>query len=248
MLPTDYDPNGSYPLVTLLHGYTASAAIQDTYFGLSAEVDERQFILVLPDGLQDGLNNRYWNATPFCCGFNTERPDDVAYLTGLLDEAQTRYAVDASRVYFIGHSNGGFMSYTMACELGDRIAGIASLAGSTFVDDADCNDTGNVSVLQIHGTLDATIAYLGSVNQYPGAAEVMDRWVARNGCDATSTNAPSFDLEPAILGDETTVERWMNCEDDADVTFWTITGGSHVPTLTDFSTRVLDHLFARSKP
>ena len=44
--------------------------------------------------------------------------------------------VDPQRIYVVGHSNGGFMSYRLACTRADRIAAIVSLAGATFATSA----------------------------------------------------------------------------------------------------------------
>lgn len=40
--------------------------------------------------------------------------------------------VDRSRVYFVGHDNGGFMAYRLACDHSDKIAAIAVLSAATF--------------------------------------------------------------------------------------------------------------------
>ena len=166
--PPEHDGVTELPIVFLLHGYGASATVQDAYFMASAEARRSGYYLVLPDGTMDASGRRFWNATPACCDFAPTGVDDVAYLTGLLDEAVAALPIDEDRVYFIGHSNGGFMSYRMACELSDRIAAIVSLAGSDFIGDMDCVPTQPVSVLQVHGDMDETIGYAGTAG-YPSA-------------------------------------------------------------------------------
>jgi polyhydroxybutyrate depolymerase len=251
ILPDAYDRTQSWPLVVLLHGYTATGPLQDAYFGLSRRGDERGFITVLPNGTQDGAGNRFWNATDACCNFGGSSVDDVQYLSDLLAEAKERLAVDADRVYFMGHSNGGFMSYRMACELGSEIAAIASLAGSAFDDAQDCAENGQVGVLQIHGDADETVLYDGGEfagNAYPGAREVAERWAARNGCDAQAQTGEAADLDKDVDGAESDVEQWGGCEADRRVELWSIRGGGHIPSLSDdFTDRVLDFLFAHSR-
>src|SRR5690606_23332723 len=110
VIPSDWTSEGSYPVVVLLHGYSATSRIQNIYFRTSALVDELQYVLVLPDGLEDSAGNQYWNATDWCCDFGDVGPDDSRYLSELAEEVVQRYAGDPRRVYFMGHSNGGFMS------------------------------------------------------------------------------------------------------------------------------------------
>lgn len=246
VLPDDYDTSRSWPLVILLHGYTATNTIQDAYFGLSRRSTERGFITVLPNGTRDSGGNRFWNATDACCDFGNSGVDDVQYLTDLVGEAKERLAVDESRVYFMGHSNGGFMSYRMACELGSEIAAIASLAGAAFADGQDCTEDGQVGVLQIHGDADATVFYEGGEffgNPYPGAPDVAERWATRNNCGQPQSGEP-LDLDKGIAGSETDVELWHECDGERRVELWTIRNGGHIPSLSDdFTDHVLDFLF-----
>ena len=96
--------------------------------------EARGFLYCYPDGTIDRWGNRFWNATDACCDFGNTGVDDAGYLRGVIEEIARRFAVDRKRVYLIGHSNGGFMAYRMACQSADLIAGIASLAGTTFLE------------------------------------------------------------------------------------------------------------------
>ena len=243
--PRAHDGTTPLPAVILLHGYSASSSVQDLYFGLTRNASLEGFYVVLPDGMTDGAGNQFWNATPACCNFGGSSVDDVAYLTALIDELES--LVPVSDVYLIGHSNGGFMSYRMACERAERITGIVSLAGSDFLGDSDCVPDRPVSVLQIHGSLDGTIPIDGMAGAYPSATDVVARWASRNGCEPTSATGDALDLESEIAGAESEVERYdAGC--DAHSELWTIVGGSHVPTLTtEFTPTVLDWLRSQAR-
>lgn len=236
------------PLVVLLHGFTASAALQDFYFGLSRRVTERGFVLLLPDGTVNSDGNRFWNATDACCDFERSGVDDVAYLLGLLDELEAAVSIDATRVYFVGHSNGGFMAHRLACDAADRITAIVSLAGSTWADESRCTPARPVSLLQIHGTSDDTIPYAGTAFGYPGAVELVERFARRDACDlgAAEDGAP-LDVDQRVDGSETTVRSYRaGCAAGTEATLWTIEGGSHIPDLdTSFAPLLLDWLLAR---
>lgn len=253
-VPATYDSATPAPLLILLHGYTASGAIQNGYFGLESVALESGFVYAYPDGTIDSTGERFWNATDACCdGFGTG-VDDSSYLIGLVDEITTRVNIDPKRIYFAGHSNGGFMSYRMACDYPDRVAAIVSLAGAMYLDDASCAASSPVSVLQIHGTLDGTVPYDGG-ELYPGhdvpsASTSVADWAARNGCDASSTDTgETLDLESALVGDETTVRGHANCTAGYDAQLATIEGGSHVPGLTPaFSQKLVAFLLTHPKP
>jgi poly(3-hydroxybutyrate) depolymerase len=130
------------------------------------------------------------------------------------------------------------MSYRMACELGDRVAGIASLAGSMTAEPDLCPDTGRVHVLQIHGTEDDSVLY-------SAAEPSADFWAQRDGCGEPSAGE-NRDLVIA-RGDETEVLIW-DCPDDAQVELWSIVGDGHLPSVNqDFSRQMLSWLFERPR-
>lgn len=246
IVPASYDPEVPAPLLILLHGYSANAQAQDLYFGLRQKTRARGMLLVLPDGTVDGVGNQFWNATPACCDFGATGVDDVAYITGLINEMKSFYNVDAGRVYLMGHSNGGFMSYRMACDAADEITAIASLAGSTFMDATRCEPSRPISVLQIHGTRDATIAYGGVAGRFPPAQDTVARFAMRAGCTASETSAP-LDVDSSIDGEETTVDVWSGCNDGLSAELWSIQEGVHIPPLQRTATDgILDWLLSHS--
>ena len=104
--------------------------------------DQEGFLYLHPDGTTDCLGDPFWNATDACCNFCGSSVDDVAFLSAVLDAIEAQFTVDPRRIFLIGHSNGGFMSYRMACEHADRVAAIASLAGATWFDPLDCGPSG----------------------------------------------------------------------------------------------------------
>ena len=246
-LPAAYDARESWPLVILLHGYRATGAVQDAYLGVSKRVDSDGFVLVIPDGTRSTAGFQFWNATEFCCDFEGQNPDDASYIRGLVNEAKLRFSIDERRVYLLGHSNGGFMAYHMACEAGDIITAIASLAGTTFVSDESCRGTGPVSVLQIHGTADGTIVYEGN-RYYPGAVETVERWRTRNRCGEFEDKRP-LGLVSSLAGEETAVRSAAGCDEDTTVELWTVEGGSHVPFFQPaFMEQTLQFLLRHQKP
>ncbi len=253
-VPTSYDEATAVPLVVLLHGYSASGDGQEAYFQLQPLAEERGFLYVHPDGLKDPTGNQFWNATDACCQFASARVDDSAYLMSVIDHVEATYNVDPRRIFVLGHSNGGFMSYRMACDHADKIAAIASLAGATFADPAACRPSEPVSVLQIHGTADKTISYTGASiagHAYPAAANTVATWAAYDGCTATAPidAGGHLDLEGGIDGAETSVATFAGCPTGVDVELWTMGGAPHIPSINAaFAPDVIDFLLAHPKP
>ena len=250
-VPSSYSSKSAAPLVIALHGYGSSGNQQETYMNFKAVAEQRGFILVSPDGTVDATGKQFWNATEVCCNFFSDVDDD-AYLISMLDDIETKYSIDRKRIYFFGHSNGGFMSYRMACKHSDRIAAIASLAGATFLNSSDCAAKDPVSVLQVHGTSDATILYNGGAilgKQYPSATASATQWATFNGCSNNSVpRADKLDLVNNIAGSETSISSWNSCRNGTEVELWTLDQGSHTPALsTTFAGRVYDFLASHPK-
>lgn len=249
--PTLIPPSEGLPLIVVLHGYGANGGLQQRYFRLGERVSEG-FVVLAPNGTVDAGGSRFWNATDACCDFGQTGVDDVGYLLGLLDEVEASVAIDPDRIVLVGHSNGGFMSYRLACEAPDRIAGIASLAGVSFEDaDSACGATEPVSVLQIHGTADSTIPYEGGqIRNFPpvlpSARDSVAWWADLAGCGATRDDGP-VDYDATQAGPDSTRTTWTDCGDH-DMQLWTIEDGVHIPMLTPtFDDDLLGWLLAQRR-
>jgi polyhydroxybutyrate depolymerase len=229
----------------LLHGYGANGQIQDAYLGVSALRDALGFVVVIPEGTFNSQNKRFWNATPACCDFEAQGPDDVAYLRGVVAEVAATHAIDRARVFVLGHSNGGYMAYRLACEAADVFAAVASIAGATFLDAAACGPSRPVSVLQVHGTRDEVILYGGDMaagfgrEGYPSAVTSVARHAALNGCSAETVTGDPLDLDTGIDGAESTPLTHTACPAGVDAALWTIEGGTHVPALAGAGTQAI---------
>ena len=233
-LPDGYDGNTPIPLVMVLHGFTGNAGWTDNRFGISKRVNADDIAVVLPNGTRDPEDQSFWNATEFCCNFHGSTVDDVAYLNSLVEDAAEHMEVDG--VYLIGLSNGGFMSYRMACESMPGLRAIAAVAGTSFEDPTRCDGARPISILHIHGTSDGTIRYGGGGRRggasYPGAEETVHRWASRAGCDmAAAETMASMDLIEGLPDEETDVTRYHSgCDHGLLMELWTIENGPHVPT------------------
>ena len=239
----------------MLHGYGASGEIEEAYLGLTATTDARGMLYVHPDGTENPLGKRFWNATDACCAPEGSTVDDSAYLSAVIARAKADYNVDPRRVFIVGHSNGGFMAYRMACDHADDVAAIVSIEGATFADPALCRPSQPVSALEVHGTADETILYGGGSTRgggrpYPGAVGTVEAWARLGGCStAPDDPAPSPRVIENDLAPASVASYSAGCAPGGHAELWTQPGGVHIPTWSPtFKEQIIDFLLAHPKP
>ncbi len=221
-LPNGYDANTPTPLVLNLHGYSSNNLQQEYYTGFNQVSDINNFIVVYPNGTFDNEGFRYWNS-----GFISSGVDDVGFLSALIDTLANQYNIETTQVYSTGMSNGGFMSYRLACELEDKIAAIASVTGAFPYEIANtCQNTRPVSVMQISGTADPTVNYNGVAGSYYSAEGGIDYWAQKNN---TLLVPKSVDLEDISTQDNCTTTHFYYGEGDngTEVELYRVNGGEH---------------------
>ncbi len=250
LVPDGYDDTKAYPLLVMLHGYQTSGLVEDKYQHLEEPALARGMLYARPDGTFDASGARFWNDWTGAHAGATV--DDVGYLTKLVADIRAAYHVDDKRIFFTGHSNGGAMTYRMACERADTIAAISILAGDMPVDTSVCKPSAPVTLLDTHGDKDTAVPYDGSA-KWLGAKACSDFWAARAGCKASAPAAP-LDLVTDQPGAESTVLRWSGCSGGA-IELWTVVGAGHIPSFatptganTSWAERMLDFLLAHPKP
>jgi polyhydroxybutyrate depolymerase len=222
-VPAAYTGNTAVPLVFNLHGYTSNNLEQLFYADFRPIADTANFLIVLPNGTLDAQGNRFWNTF-----LGNSNVDDVGFMRDLLNYLQTNYNIDANRVYSTGMSNGGFLSYSLACEMNDRITAIASVTGSMIQSRLNaCNPQRPVPVMEIHGTADNTVPYNGLPNAtFVSIPSLVNAWVGFNNCDPTPTitQVPNTNTT-----DGCTAERqlYSGGEKGSTVEHYKINGGGH---------------------
>src|SRR5688572_5552903 len=118
------------PLLVFLHGLGDSGQELAHALALDDMAAAGGFAYMAPDGKLDNAGRRFWNATDSCCNFEGQEVDHVDELRRWIEEALHDPRLDARRVYLVGFSNGGFLAYRAACEIGHLLSGIVSIAGA----------------------------------------------------------------------------------------------------------------------
>ncbi|MEO6038189.1 MAG: PHB depolymerase family esterase [Saprospiraceae bacterium] len=222
-VPAVYNPAIAVPLVINLHGYTSNNLAQELYGDFRPIADTANFLIVHPNGTVDGQGNRFWNTFG-----GPSTVDDVGFIANLIDSLRAVYNLDPNRIYATGMSNGGFMSYALACELNDRIAAIASVTGSMIGPNlAACHPARPVPVMEIHGTADNTVPYNGSVaSGFTPIPTLVAAWVNFNHCNPSPTVTQVPNINTA---DGCTAEHSVYTGGDlgSTVEHYKIIGGGH---------------------
>ena len=200
---------GAAPLVVMLHGGFGNGAQAEHSYHWDTEADKGHFLVAYPDG-----QGRAWNAGG-CCGNPAQSNlDDVGFITAMVGAIEQQLTIDPARVYVTGMSNGAMMSLRLACET-DIFAAIAPVAGTMVT---DCSRARPTSVLQIHGTADASVPYNGGPGKSlkidgtprvdgPPVPVVNAAWRAIDACGPpASTTAGPVTTETAGCPDGRTVE------------------------------------------
>ena len=252
-VPSSYDSNTPAPLIISLHGFTLNPDSHERLIPLKPLSDSKGFIYVTPLGTAGSNGQTFWNALPECCDNTNSNRDDSGFFRRLILSIQEKLNIDPKRIHMVGHSNGGMMSYRMACEHSDLIASIASLAGATFKDTGDCIPSEPVSILQIHGTNDGVVAYNGGT--FISATGNIETWRTYNQCGSLETDDhKTLDLDLRVLGIDTTITRVNDCPPGIGLELWSIAGGSHSPSASQngnesqLAASLIDWLYAHPKP
>ena len=218
LVPENYDPTKPIPLVFNFHGLGSNAFQQQLYSNMNGTAEANNFMVVYPEGVDNAFN---------AGGELDTGIDDVAFTSAMIDTLAAQYNINLRRIYSCGMSNGGFMSYRLACELGDRIAAIASITGGmipTFT--PTCDPERPVPIMQVHGTADDVVFFEGRPFVNDPIDTTVAFWASINRCSSIGDTMIVDDIDPS---DSTTAIRidFADCADGSGVVYYVIDGGGH---------------------
>jgi polyhydroxybutyrate depolymerase len=176
------------PLVIMLHGAVGTGQQAESAYGWNAKADAGHFVVVYPDGYR-----RTWNAGGCCGPAQSAGVDDVGFITALVKTISAELPIDQSRIYATGMSNGGLLSYRLACDT-QLFAAIGPVAATML---GSCPSPAPTSVIHIHGLADESIPYRGGDSSsaqkvdWPPVPNAIARWRAADKCSAPSTSRSS---------------------------------------------------------
>lgn len=240
-VPNSYDGETQMPVVIMFHGGggTANSAMRETDWAGKAE--REGFIAVFPEATppdptkpsQFGKNGQAWNDGSGHFHSGEKDIPDVAFINAMLDNIIALFAVDDRRIYATGFSNGASMAFRVGVELSSRIAAIAPVAGTLWIEQPKLDRP--VSLYYITGDADPLNPLAGGIPRLnPGSAlwedfskkpkppvsEQINTWVSILNCEDVPETAP------ALPGFTTLI--YTGGSADTEVRFTTIKNHGHI--------------------
>ncbi len=215
-VPKNYRPDRPTPLVISLHGYAEWPAHQMEISRWNRLAKEDHFLVVYPCGTGFPL---HWRT-----GGQAGAAEDVQFISDLIDQLEKDYNIDAARIYANGLSNGGGMSFVLACKLSERIAAFGGVSGAYLLPWEDCPPARPVPAIIFHGTQDPVVPFGGGPSKFfdypfPVVADWVEALAVKNGCSAPPVDLPA---QGEVSG-----QRYVHCAQNAEVLFYVIANGGH---------------------
>jgi len=181
VVPEGWDGVAPLPAMIFYHGHRGSGAQIFRSAGLNDSFADNGYLLIAPNGpMRPGETYRSNPAR-----MDSAR-DEVAFTLAILDDVADQLPLDQTRVYASGFSAGGSMAWLLACEAGDRLAGMVAVAGALRrPNPTDCAGLEGLPVMQVHGFADGQVPLEGRGirDWHQGSVwDALERARDRNGC------------------------------------------------------------------
>lgn len=242
-VPPNYHSDTPLPLVVVIHGAFSTGRQTEAETGFSGLADTEHFLVAYPEGI--GLFGlfQHWNAG-YCCGKAADdHVNDVGFIAEVISSVRQKLAVDPTRIYMVGMSNGGMLTYRFAAErTGDLAA--AAVVSAAIGSDAGTNakpwrlhqPDKALPIIGFHGLADDTIPVNGGISPrkqgkrlFSPLTDAIDFWRTADGCGALPAETVTNHGSAKHLA-------WENCRDGSAVEYILLAGWGHqwpVPRFTD---------------
>ena len=227
------------PLVVVSHGYTSSAKTMMSYSGMNKVADEEKFLVVYPQGTKDQRGNNFFNV-----GYEfhaSSKVDDLGFIKALVTKLTDDYQVNPNHIFATGMSNGGDLSYFLACYASDMFQAVAPIAGTMMQTTIEtCKPQKGMPIFAVHGKADEITYFDGDManrdkwGPYPGIPAVIEHWIDLNAVEISKQvdldNITNFTASQEALS----FDRYLSETSDHEVWLYIHSGGH------DWSLKELD--------
>ena len=230
-VPQKYSAATAAPLLMAFHGgggdmeYMAS----DKAYGLISKSEAEGFVVVFPNGISKLNSGKFatWNAGTCCGNARDQNVDDVGFVKQIIGNLTRQLNIDRNQIYATGMSNGGMMTYRLACEMSDTFKAIASVAGTDNT--MSCTPKAPISILHIHARDDDHVLYNGGagkpfrdmskVSDFTSVPATISKWVKLDHCNPRPQRV--LDTPGAYC------DKYSQCRDNVAVQLCVTETGGH---------------------
>ncbi len=234
-LPQGYSPEKEMPLVIVLHGAFSTPRQMEQETCFSTLSDHHDFLVAYPSGAY-GLFGflKHWNAGHCCGKAAKENLDDVGFLLRVIEDIQKKFPVDRARIYMVGFSNGGMLTYLFAAKHPDRLAAAAVLSAA-IGGKADAKTPVWIPprpplplpLIVFHAKDDMNVPYHGGISpkkggqrEYLSVEKAIDFWIKNNHCRISPQTAQ-------LRHGRITKQAWTDPVHGNDIELYTIEKWGH---------------------
>jgi polyhydroxybutyrate depolymerase len=205
LLPDNYVPGKQYKLIFCPHwlGGTMNDVVSGQscngpYYGLKALANNTA-IFVAPNGLKGSMGT----------GWENKNGSDIKFFKAMLKYFNSTLCIDQKRIFSVGFSYGGMMSFAISCSMSDVFRAIAPMSGSLY---SGCDNTADhpIAMWQAHGNNDKTVPLADG-------KKGLDIVLEKNGCGTQTT---PVDPSPCV--------QYQGCKEGYPVVFCEFSGGHGV--------------------
>jgi len=187
-----------------LHGAPGSPDKVMGIFDAQMVASKHNLVAVSPEGITED-----WGWLSLNSG-SPENNADVDYLTELITKVRAEHNVNSDKLYIFGYSAGGFMAYTLACEIPEQITAVVSLAGQFRGDLSTCDNNTPVKIHHLHSTTDEEVSFNGRpYGKLKSVGDTIELWREKNGCDGETSNLEQVSVTATHENTQTVV--YNNC-------------------------------------
>lgn len=214
-VPRSLKTNTPAPLVLFFHGGGGHMEQAAKAYGWRETAAREGFVLAFANGSSVFPRGHLatWNAG-HCCGYaRDQQVDDMAYVKNVIEDIQTQLSIHPQQIFATGMSNGGMLTYRLACEMADTFRAIAAVAGTD--NSINCQPSRAISILHIHAQDDSHVLFQGGagedafrdrskVTDFTSVPATIQRWQQRLHLPATAVRVLQ---QPGVYSD-----RWQSTD------------------------------------
>lgn len=143
-------------VLVFAHGFRGTSRGVMRNMSLRGMADRMGYALIALNSVSGSWNLRYSPGKTFSDG-----RDEMAYVDQVLADAAQRFDLPSDHMIAAGFSEGGMMTWTLACARGALFQGFVPMSGTFWTPEPATCASPPADVVHIHGTADPTVPLTG---------------------------------------------------------------------------------------